>query len=251
MISPGESLTGSFDHGVIAFCCALIDQVKPPPSVDVMKPNEGIGDDVDPWRRCALAAVEHRQIFAALLREAAHAVEEFHRRIWQRCLGHALRIGTLGRRKGAWFHLTGRLICSVSVPLLPVSMARADASNRFARLRRYLIRAQDEDGTPRTVAGQLRHRLVHTHQRVECALEIHFFYQDSSSARSLRTTRSNGELLEPPIFVRAQKLAHELEIVIVLDADQNDGEVAGNAVRPQSRCLAHATPDDICRRRNV
>ena len=42
----------------------------------------------------------------------------------------------------------------------------------------------------------------------------------------------DGELLQPPIFVRAQKLADEFQIVFVIDADQNDGQIAGDPLRP-------------------
>ena len=42
----------------------------------------------------------------------------------------------------------------------------------------------------------------------------------------------DGELLEPPIFMGAQQLAHEFEIVGFCDVNQHDGQIARNSLRP-------------------
>ena len=53
----------------------------------------------------------------------------------------------------------------------------------------------------------------------------------------------NGQLLHPPIFMRSQQLADDGNVLDVVDPHQNDGDVAGNALSPERRWAAAASPN--------
>ena len=85
-----------------------------------------------------------------------------------------------------------------------------------------------------------RHRLVHPHQRVKRDLQI----LDIGRGVLVEDHQIDGQLLQPPIFMRSQKLADEIQMVVFLDPDQHDGQD-----RPEIPCaqsvdtLPHAAPD--------
>ncbi len=74
---------GSFDQGVSWFCWLFIAQVKPPPSVDTWKPNDGLAMTLIQGAGVQSVPLEDRYIFAAVRAEAAEPVEEFERRARQ------------------------------------------------------------------------------------------------------------------------------------------------------------------------
>ena len=45
----------------------------------------------------------------------------------------------------------------------------------------------------------------------------------------------DGELLHAPIFVRAEELSNDVEIVRIVDAHQNDRQIARNSLPPERR----------------
>ncbi len=47
-------------------------------------------------------------------------------------------------------------------------------------------------------------------------------------------TRSADRLLHAPVFMRAQQLPDDFDIVAFIDERKHDGQVAGNSVGPQS-----------------
>ena len=57
----------------------------------------------------------------------------------------------------------------------------------------------------------------------------------------------DGELFHAPIFVRLQKLSHDVDVFDVRDAQKNDRQIPGNALRPQTRLRAAATHNRIRR----
>ena len=103
------------------------------------------------------------------------------------------------------------------------------------------IGAQDEHGPARIVARDPRHRLVHPHQRVERGLQV----LDIGRGALVENHQIDRQLFQPPIFVRAQKLADEFEVVVLLDPHQHDGQIAGNSLRPERRRLARAALEDV------
>ncbi len=56
------------------------------------------------------------------------------------------------------------------------------------------------------------------------------------------------ELLHPPVFVSLQQLACDRDVVDIVDPQQHDRQVAGNAVAPERRWTG-AAATDCCRRR--
>ena len=115
---------------------------------------------------------------------------------------------------------------------------------QIANFRRNQIGAQHEHGAARVVACDPGHRLVHAHQRIERGLQILHI----GRGPLVQNHQIDRKLFQPPIFMRAQKLAHEFQIVLVLDADQHDRQIAGNPVRPERRYLAPAALENVGRR---
>ena len=57
----------------------------------------------------------------------------------------------------------------------------------------------------------------------------------------------NAQPFHPPIFMGANQLAHDLEIVGVVDPNEHDGQVAGNPGGPQLRLSANAALQQVGR----
>jgi hypothetical protein len=60
-------------------------------------------------------------------------------------------------------------------------------------------------------------------------------------------TRSAERLLHAPVFVRAQQLPDDFEILGFIDARQDNGQIAGNSVGPQRGTLQCAAAEGIGR----
>ena len=43
-----------------------------------------------------------------------------------------------------------------------------------------------------------------------------------------------AQAFEPPVLLRLQDLIHQRHVVIAVDADEQDGQIAGDAVRPET-----------------
>jgi hypothetical protein len=54
--------------------------------------------------------------------------------------------------------------------------------------------------------------------------------------------------LQPPIFEGAQQLPHNIKVLGAVDPEQNDRQVAGNAMRPQRRDVSAAALERLGRR---
>ncbi len=77
-------------------------------------------------------------------------------------------------------------------------------------------------------------RLARPDQRLEGALQV----LRVRGALLVQDDQVDGELLQPPVLVRAQELAHDLQVLRLVDADEHDREVARDAVRPERRRAA-------------
>ena len=56
-----------------------------------------------------------------------------------------------------------------------------------------------------------------------------------------------AEAFEPPVLLRLQHLADECQVVGLHDLDEHDGQVARDAVRPESRLSAAVAREDVWR----
>ena len=97
------------------------------------------------------------------------------------------------------------------------------------------IRAKQEDFSARVVRIGREAQLTAANERFERTLQILliracFFVDDDHVGR---------ELLCAPVFMRSQQLTDHVEIVGVVDARQNDGQVAGNPLRPERGLFEH------------
>ena len=61
-------------------------------------------------------------------------------------------------------------------------------------------------------------------------------------------TRSTASRLHPPVFHRLERLAGDVELIDVGDADQDDRQIAGYAQRPQTRLPTAPALDGLRRR---
>ena len=90
----------------------------------------------------------------------------------------------------------------------------------------------------------MRPRLVRPNQRLQRGLQIL-----SVGRRPLvQNHQIDGEAFHPPIFVGAQQLADDLQVLDVIDPDQHDRQVAGNSVGPKRRWSALASLQHVGRR---
>ncbi len=99
------------------------------------------------------------------------------------------------------------------------------------------IGTQDEHRAAGIIAGKSRHRLIHAHQRVDLDLQI----LDVGCGAFVEDHQIDSKLLQPPVFMRPQQLTYEFQLFWLCDADQDDGQIAGDSLRPQRRGPPHAT----------
>src|ERR1044071_4416754 len=100
------------------------------------------------------------------------------------------------------------------------------------------------DGSPRTVLRQPRQGLIHSHQGFDRGLEV----LRVGGCAIVEDNEIDFELFEFPVSMGAQKLTHQCKVIVLLDPDKHEGQIAGNAVSPKSRNLSRAALQKIRRR---
>ena len=104
------------------------------------------------------------------------------------------------------------------------------------RFNRDQVRSQNEQGSARFRPSRRPSRLGGSHLRLQGRLQI------LSVRRGVfvQNHEIHRQLLHPPILMRAEEVADDLQIPDVVDPAHHDWHVAGNAVRPQRGRLALA-----------
>ena len=187
-----------------------------------------IGDDVDPGRRRRLARPKDRHILSSISREAAEPVEKFE-------IGRA----SPSRRPQAgddwlWRGFLGRGRLQNALELLEQSAALGDKNDPGDRGEKVLrfgcdqVGAQQEDAARPVLRPRQRRRPACPHQGLDRDLK----FLDIGGLAIVQDDQIDGELFHPPIFVRLQKLSHDVDVFDVRDAQKNDRQIPGNALRP-------------------
>ncbi len=187
-----------------------------------------IGDDVDPGRRRRLPGVEDRHVFPSALGKTAEPIEEFERwspqrNRWRRARQGGPR-GRSRRRQGIGetFDLFGETATAAEEDDAGSGLQQAQ------RFRRGEVGTQDEDASARAARWRLRLRIACADQGLETGLQI----LDVGGRLLVQDHEIDGQLLHPPIFMSAQQLARDFEIVGVVDPQQDDRQVPRYALRP-------------------
>ena len=208
-----------------------------------LEAERGVGDDVDPGRRCPLPLAEDGHVFPSAGGEAAEAVEELEFRSRWRGLRQRRSltspgplVGNEGRRHASR-RRGGGLRFLHTFELLGEAAAAAE-KHRSCRgleqgthLDRNQVRAQDEHGSPCAFSLRARPRLARPHQCLQGGLEI----LSVGRGPFVQDHEIDGQLLHPPVFVGAEQLPDDLQILDLIDPHQDDRQVAGDAVRPERR----------------
>ena len=136
-----------------------------------------------------------------------------------------------------------RSSCSNSLPRCATRTTRATEARRlFVSAAIRSARSRKTRPGRCSVPGSGR-RLVCPHQRLDRDLK----FLDIGGLTIVQDDEIDGELFHPPIFVRLQKLSHDVEVFDVRDAQKNDRQIPGNALRPQARLRAAAPQNGIRR----
>ena len=193
----------------------------------------GVGDDVQPRRRRRLARAEDRDVLAPAVGEPAQSIEELQ-------LGpeggrsgsdrrHGCRVGPRRQRR----HRTlGSLepddLVGQAAATAQQDGPRGGLEQRAVRGRE-LVATQDVD--PATALARLLERagLARPDDRLEEVLE---------AVRIRRPVLVDDheihvQQLQPPVLVRPEQLPDDVDVIGLVDPDEHDREVAGDAVRPQ------------------
>ena len=191
------------------------------------KPEIRIGDHIGPGGWCLIVAVEDGDVFAAVHAETANTVEELKLRPGQGRFGRGRRQLRAGRRRCAGLQIAG------AVDLLPQAAAvamqnRAGADEqKIADVGRNEIGPEDVNAAAGAVAR--RGRPVRAHQRVDGGVEILHI----GGATVVQDDEIDRKLFHAPVFVGAQQLMHQGQLILLADADEHDRQIAGDALRPQ------------------
>ena len=109
-----------------------------------------------------------------------------------------------------------------------------DRSEKVLRFGRDQVGAQQEDATRTVLRFRQRRRAACPHQSLDRDLK----FLDVRGLAIVQDDQIDSELFHPPIFVRLQKLLHDVEVFDVRDAQKNDRQISGNALPPQARLHA-------------
>ena len=168
-----------------------------------------------------LVALQDRQIFATVINEAAESIEELHlwarnRICWVRRRQRAPNAARGGRPDIAGaFDLVGQR------SVIAIKHRAGACVKQALNFRRNDVGAQREHRPARIVAHDPGHRLVHPHQRLERNLKV----LNTGRGALVQNHEIDRQSLQPPVFVCSQQLADEIKIMVLLDSDQQDGQV--------------------------
>ena len=95
--------------------------------------------------------------------------------------------------------------------------------------RRHAVRPHDEHAAPRSRPVRRRRRLAAADGRLQESLEV----LHVRGRALVEDDQVDGKLLDPPVLVRAQELAHDPEVLRLVDLHEDDRQVAGDAVGPE------------------
>ena len=103
--------------------------------------------------------------------------------------------------------------------------------------RRHTVRPHDVDVAVGLMTLVGARRLARADNRLEQGLEILHVRRPTL----VDDDEVDGQLLHPPVLVRAEELAHDADVLGLVDLHEHDREVAGDPVRPQRVGTTHLT----------
>ncbi|MCY1390258.1 hypothetical protein D9M71_50740 [compost metagenome] len=201
-----------------------------------------VGDHVDPRRRGGPAMFEDGQVLAALADESAQTVEELH------AVGRGGRVLRRQQRRGGAKRLRrpagrrrqeGQL--GGDVAAMGVQHQACRRLQQGAGGHAHQVGAQGVDHAAHALFA--RARLVAAHQGFYRALQV----LDVGRRAFVDDDQVDIQTLHPPVLVGPQQLAEQRQVLVVVDAQQDDRQVAGNRQRPQPRLAAGAAADGFRR----
>jgi hypothetical protein len=176
-------------------------------------PEPGIGNHIDPGRGRGLTQSEDRHIFPPIFREATKSIVEFERLQGRtRCHyrlqcrlpddpGYLLGFGHAIQLIGEW-------------PALPDQDNPRDRCEQRAGFRRNQIGSQHEDTPMPLLLTDRRPRLASPNLRLQRDLQV----LHVRGRPLVQNNEVNGQLLHPPVLMRLQQLAGDVEVFDVGDA---------------------------------
>ena len=232
-----DGLTGRVADGIVGPRRQLIlPAVARPgvagPALGDLEAERGIRDDVDPGRGRPLPLSEDGDVLPPVVDEPSQPVEELELRAGRRRV-----VGGRGSRRAAAGRGGRARRDSGTRELLRERAVSTQEDGSRGRLqgialgRLEQVLPQDEDLAVCLVPLVTRRRLARPDQRLERRLELLHV--------GVRPLVQNDEIdrqpLQAPVLVRAEELSDDASILRLVDADQDDGEVAGDPVGPQGR----------------
>ena len=200
-----------------------------------------IRDDVDPRPGRAQAFLKDGHIFAAILREAAQAVKEFEVRHRRRNIQtFALAQRSRRRRCRSVRALRPSDLLGQCAPPAEQHHPRDSLQQRTV-LHRDQVCPQEDNLAAYAAGVRGKPQLAAAHERFQGALQL------LSIRRRLfiHDDHVGGQLLHTPVFMRAEQLPDDLDILRVVDARQHNGQIAGDAVGPQCGTVQRAPAEHI------
>ena len=116
-----------------------------------------VGDDVQPWCRSVIIAFENRQIFAAIIGEAAEPIEEFHFWLRQWRFVRISSWGTLGHMRADRFKLKLSIELVAQRTFVAVQHRASAGMKSVANFGGHPIDPQGEYSPAQIVLRYLRH----------------------------------------------------------------------------------------------
>ena len=241
-----EGLAGTVGHGVVAPRRQLMFAAVHGPGVATalrrhLKAEAGIGDHVDPWCGRRLARSKGRHIFPAALGEAAKSVEEFDTGRRSR----HLKLG--GGDRTPWRDTWRKPGIGNSLELIdqPPAVANQhdtrDGPKKGSGLGWNQVGPEHEGVPGWPLVADLWPRLAGPYQGLERDLQL----LHVGRSALVEDHQIHCKLLHPPILHSLKRLLHDAQLMDVIDADQDDRKVAGNAQGPQTRLTATPGADGL------
>ena len=188
-----------------------------------------------------MASIQDHHIFAAILRKAAKTVEEL--KLARRTCGGGS--STLGEGARALWSSRKRLDGAIQVLVERATCGDQHHARHGKQQGTCLgcdkIGAQHEDRAARAFHANERLRLAGAHQCLERILQI-------LHVRGLALVQDHQidrKAFQAPVFMRAQQLPHDRNVRGIINSDEHDRQISGDAERPERGCDAAAAADGV------
>src|SRR6266542_2882980 len=210
MVSPGGSLTGSFDQAVSWFSRLLTDHVYPEPDSETWKPNPGFsitlihGAGV---HRPASRTVTYSRPSPAKPPRPLKSSRCDRRPPW---LSERSRVRPLRAR---------HLVCQRPAPAR--QHRPRNGLEHVTLRRRHTVRSQDVHLPVRPLSIMESRRLARAEQRLQQRLQI----LNVRWRALVQDDQIDRELLHPPVLVRAEELPHDAHVLGLVDLRSEERRV--------------------------